>query len=208
MHSVAANPSATTSQYAVPRRFGMAGILAITTLMAVLFGLLRYCNAHPAAYMFVGLLSLVTCLVQMRYGEVPRVASLIAGAIFMPLCALGTFLFAVYEGHVVLDDIGWLVFMLPLLLSFGAFFGYLAGACTAGLFLLMDLIEPHLPGGGGSGPRYARPAKSRHNEIVMATLVHPNEGMIKGMISENPFVPAQIESSKPFAVQPEDPRDV
>ena len=203
MHSVAANPSATTAQYAVPRRFGMAGILAITTLMAVLFGLLRRMGAPPPIYIFVGILALTTCLVQMRYGDVPRVASIVAGAVCMPLCALGTFLFAVFfdpEGRVSLDDIGWVFFSLPITGAAGAFFGYLAGACTAGLFLLMDLIEPHLPGGAGSRLKYARPASQRRwrDDIVLATLVPPDEQwpanqVIQAMLADNPYVPKPIE---------------
>jgi len=197
MHSVAAHPSAATAQYAVPKRFGMAGILAITTLMAVLFGVLRYCNAHPAVYIFVGLLALVTCLVQMRYGEVPRMASILAGAIFMPICVLATFLVAlVLDERVDLDDIGWIICISPLLAGFGAFFGYLSGACTAGLFLLMDLIEPYLPGGGASGPRYARSAPQTRGETVMATLVPPPEkthdpAVIEALLADNPFVPVK-----------------
>ena len=201
MHSVAAGPSAATAQYAVPKRFGMAGILAITTLMAVLFGVLRYCNAHPAVYIFVGLLALVTCLVQMRYGEVPRVASILAGAVFMPICVLATFVVAsILDDRVDLDDIGWVICTAPFWAVAGAFFGYLSGACTAGLFLLMDLIEPHLPGGGVAGPRYARPA--RHEDVVMATLVPPDErqhdpAIIHAMLADNPYVPRSLQATEP-----------
>jgi hypothetical protein len=218
MHSVAAAPSATTAQYAVPKRFGMAGILAITTLMAVLFGLLRYCNAHPAVYIFVGLLALVTCLVQMRYGEVPRIASILAGAIFMPVCVLATFLVALaVDNRVDLDDIGWIICISPMLAAIGAFFGYLSGACTAGLFLLMDLIEPYLPGGGASGPRYARPPAPPRDDIVTATLVPKDEqkhdpAVIHAMLADNPFVPQPLDSlegapeplDKPQTTEPKD----
>jgi hypothetical protein len=215
MHSAVANPSAATAQYAVPRRFGMAGILAITTLMAVLFGLLRRMGAPPAVYIFVGVLALTTCLVQMRYGDVPRVASIVAGAICMPLCVLGTFLFAVFfdpEERVSLDEIGWVIFSLPLTGGAGAFFGYLAGACTAGLFLLMDLIEPHLPGGAGHRLRYARPAGPRRwrDDIVLATLVPFEEQspVIQAMLADNPYVPRPIEPaellSEPKAAEQKD----
>jgi hypothetical protein len=119
-----ANSSAATAQYAVPQRFGMAGILALTTLMAVMFGLLRSVGAHPFAYVFVGVLAIVTCLVQMRYGEVPRVASMIAGAIVMPLCALGFGLAVVaVDDWVSFDDSYWFVCMLPFLAAVGAPFG-------------------------------------------------------------------------------------
>lgn len=202
MHSVAATPSAATAQYAVPKRFGMAGILAITTLMAVLFGILRYCNAHPAAYIFIGLLALVTCLVQMRYGEVPRIASIVAGALFMPICAVATLLVALaVDDRADLDDLGWIIFVSPMLAAFGAFLGYLSGAVTAGLFLLMDLIEPHLPGGGTSGPRYARPPTPPRDDIILATLVSPEEqrhnpAIVQAMLADNPYVPQPLNATE------------
>jgi hypothetical protein len=130
----------------------MAGILAITTFMAVLFGILRYFNAPAALYVFLGLQALVTCLVQMRYGDVPRLASIAVGAIFLPLCTIVTVAIVARRP----SDLLTVLCMTPFLLLVGAGFGYLAGACTAGLFLLMDLIEPHLPGGAGHRPRYAR----------------------------------------------------
>jgi len=151
---VAVQDSPSTATYAVPKRFGMAGILAITTFMAVLFGILRSVGAPPVLYIFLGLLTLVTCLVQMRYGDVPRFASIAAGALFLPLCAIAVVLFS---GG--LEQILTVACSTPILAFVGAFLGYLSGACTAGLFLLMDLVEPYLPGGkGASGrpPRYAR----------------------------------------------------
>lgn len=67
--------------YRVPTRFGMSGILAITTLMAVLFGVLRnfpgimnlaineQVATHPVVYLFFSVLMLSTCFVQMFYGS-------------------------------------------------------------------------------------------------------------------------------------------
>jgi hypothetical protein len=201
MHSVAATPSAATAQYAVPKRFGMAGILAITTLMAVLFGVLRYCNAPPPIYIFVGLLALVTCLVQMRYGEVPRIASILAGAIFMPVCVLATFLIALaVDDRVNPDNLGWILCVSPVLAAVGAFFGYLSGAVTAGLFLLMDLIEPHLPGGGARGLRYARPPTPPRDDIIVATLVAEEQphkpAIIQAMLADNPYVPQPLSAAE------------
>jgi hypothetical protein len=209
MHSVATSPSAATAQYAVPRRFGMAGILAITTLMAVLFGLLRSTGAPPAIYVFVGVLALVTCLVQMWYGDVPRIASIVAGAICLPVCILGTSFvrfFMDFDDRMSVDEISWVICTLPVTTVFGAGFGYLAGACTAGLFLLMDLIEPHLPGGSSGSLRYARPARKR-DDIVMATLVPSDEGLsdqvIQALLSDNPYVPRPIEpGERPTETRP------
>jgi hypothetical protein len=169
--------------------------------MAVLFGLLRHMGAPPAVYIFIGVLSLVTCLVQMRFGDVPRAASVVAGAVCMPLCTLGTFLFEVFVDHRFdLEDIGWVVFTSPMLAVAGAFFGYLCGACTAGLFLLMDLVEPHLPGGGVSGLRYARPVRSHYvyAEPVIAEVDSPENEVGKTMMAaENPFAPQRSVTEEP-----------
>jgi hypothetical protein len=189
----------------------MAGMLAITTLMAVLFGVLRRMGAPPTVYVFIGILALATCLVQMRYGDVPRVASIAAGALCMPLCVLGAFFYSVFfEERGSIGNIGWVIFALPLTATVGAFFGYLAGACTAGLFLLMDLIEPHLPGGAGSRLRYARPANPRKwgDDIVLATLVpldeqSPGKPVIQAMLADNPYVPKPLEPSE-FPAEPND----
>jgi hypothetical protein len=192
MQTAASSQSVVSAQYAVPQRFGMAGILAITTLMAVLFGLLRSFNSHPVAYIFLGLLALVTCLVQMRYGDVPRMASIIAGAIFMPVCMVGAALVRMFFDDGGRNEVGWMICSAPLFTGVGAAFGYLAGACTAGLFLLMDLIEPHLPGGSSGRLRYARrdPPRPPRPEPVMAELVHKtDDDVIQALLAENPFAP-------------------
>jgi hypothetical protein len=161
MDLAGSTPNAATASYAVPKRFGMAGILAIITLMAVLFGVLRFLNAPVVLYPFLAVLAMVTCLVQMRYGDVPRLASIIAGAVFLPVCTLATV--ALLERSS--GALAGAICALPLLALAGAGCGYLTGACTAGIFLLMDLAEPFLPGGGKQvGPRYARktpPPKAR-----------------------------------------------
>lgn len=162
MDAAAPPTSPTAATYAVPTRFGMAGILAITTFMAVLFGILRYFNAPAVVYVYLGLLALVTCLVQMRYGDVPRLASIAAGAVFLPLCAIVTVALVARRP----TDILTVICTTPILILVGAGFGYLAGACTAGLFLLMDLIEPYLPGSAGHRPRYARKAPPSHGPTM------------------------------------------
>ncbi len=160
-------PATTTATYVVPKRFGMAGILAITTFMAGLFGILRWFDCHPVIYIFLGVLALVTCLVQMRYGDVPRMASIAVGALFLPLCAMGTLFFV--NGFRAFPG---LLCSIPLLAVGGAVLGYIAGAMTAGIFLLMDLVEANWPGGHQPGKSYAQQiARQREQgEIVMASL--------------------------------------
>lgn len=196
----ASSPTAATAQYAVPQRFGMAGILALTTLMAVMFGLLRAVGAHPFVYVFVGVLALVTSLVQMRYGEVPRVASMVAGAIVFPLCAIGFVLvLTAVDDRIGFDEWSMVVCTLPFLAAVGAPLGYLAGASTAGLFLLIDMAESYFAGNGGR-LRYARPARA-HPILPPATPGYltrpvdadPNQAEIitAMLVAENPFAPTR-----------------
>lgn len=118
--------------YVVPRRFGLAAILAMNTLLSFLFGILAWHQAHPAVFVFFALLALVICLAQMRYGESPRLASTAAGAILV-LVFVGV---AAARGREL-----WVFALaaLPMALA-GAGLGYLAGTVAAGLFLLSDLF--------------------------------------------------------------------
>lgn len=119
----------------VPTRFGLSAIMGITTAMAVLFGVLRGTGAPQVFYLFFGVLSLVICVVQMRFGEVPRQASIIAGAVLLPLFVLI---------GALLSDSPWRMGLdcsLIGCLAGGAFLGYVTGTCLGGVFLLMDLFE-------------------------------------------------------------------
>ena len=121
--------------YVVPQRFGMSAILGIMTALAVLFGVLQSLDAHAFTYLFLGVLSLVICLVQMCFGGVPRIASV----------AAGTIVFAVFVLSIPLAaprvPVGLVVFLFVLSLPFGGLLGYLTGTCAAGIFLIMDQLE-------------------------------------------------------------------
>jgi hypothetical protein len=144
-----ADVAKTRQIYHVPKKFGMSGMLAITTLMALVFGLLhnfpgglsfsidqRTDQTHPAVYIFLGVLVLSTCLAQMLYGDVPRAISCIVGALLFPLSIFGTAMY--YRGFMV--ALNW-VCAIPFLAMAGALLGYLAGGCTAGCFLIMDQFD-------------------------------------------------------------------
>ena len=135
------------AQYVVPQRFGMSAILGIITALAILFGCLRFLNAYPVVYLFLGILTLVICFVQMSFGKTPRGASAMAGAILLPVFSIVTscFLEHVEPGAVLCS----LVMGVPV----GAFVGYLTGTCAAGIFLVMDALEPYLQGRSSVTPR-------------------------------------------------------
>lgn len=119
----------------VPKRFGVSAIWGITTVLAILFGLLRSTGAPALAYWFFAILSLFICIAQMRFGEVPRQASLIAGALLMPVFVIGA---ALFENETFNEDDATIVFIS---IFAGAFFGYLTGTCLGGVFLLMNMLE-------------------------------------------------------------------
>lgn len=127
--------------YSVPKRFGLAALLALMTALACLFGALRLVDTPPVVYLFLGTQVMVICVAQMFYNAEPRRASMIAGAILMPIFSAGMAFF------VPRGDFGFALCSILPAVVFGAFAGYLIGTCVAGVFLLMDKLEPFLPGG-------------------------------------------------------------
>ncbi len=132
--------------YVVPQRFGLAAILGMTTALAILFGCMRWLDAHPVWYLFFGLQSIVICIVQMFQGRSPRRASAVAGAIMGPLFLLGTAWFAWRDSV----DGGVVLCLTVMMIPTGAFLGYLNGTCAAGIFLVMDKLENYLKGDSAS----------------------------------------------------------
>lgn len=127
--------------YSVPKRFGLSALLALITALACLFGALRRLDTPPVIYLFLGTEVMAICVAQMFYNAEPRRASMIAGAILMPIFLAGAAFF------VPGPDLSATVCMIVPGILFGAFAGYLIGTCVAGIFLLMDKLEPYLPGG-------------------------------------------------------------
>jgi hypothetical protein len=75
----------------------------------------------------------------MFYGQTPRLASIIAGALILPLFTLAAAVFSDRPSPAIVCAILGFV---PL----GALLGYLTGTCAAGVFLVMDFLEPYLQG--------------------------------------------------------------
>jgi hypothetical protein len=149
--SPAARPIVREKTYVVPKRFGVSAILAMMTAMGFLFGFLRFLEAPPVVFLFLGTMVLVIAIVQMFCGQVPRLASIAAGAALSPLFVTIGFAYSEerYLGEVicvVLGSIFW-----------GALGGYLTGTCAAGIFLVMDKIDPYLPGGRSRAASHANP---------------------------------------------------
>jgi hypothetical protein len=130
------------ADYVVPQRFGLSAIFGITTALAFLFGCMHWLECPPGVYLFLGLQSVVICLVQMFHGKTPRIASAIAGAVIALVFVLGSvWLFSHRSPH-PLEIFALAVLSIPI----GGFLGYLTGTCAAGVFLIMDKLEPYLQG--------------------------------------------------------------
>jgi hypothetical protein len=127
--------------FVVPKTFGMSAILGIMTALAIVFACLRWLDVWPVFYFFYSALALVICMAQMFYGKAPRLASIVAGAILLPVFTLGAVLFDN-------DPSPAYVCVIVGFVPFGALMGYLTGTCAAGVFLVMDYLEPYLQGRG------------------------------------------------------------
>jgi hypothetical protein len=135
------NPS--PARFKVPQRFGMSAILGIMTALALLFGGLRLLDAPPVIYLFFGGQALTICVVQMFNARMPRVASTIAGAAILPAFALAV---ALFDPRIDGGDVGAVFCVMVFCVPSGALLGYLTGTCAAGIFLVMDALEPYLQG--------------------------------------------------------------
>jgi hypothetical protein len=129
--------------YVVPQRFGVSAILGIMTAVALLFGGLHWLNALPVFYLFFGVLVIAICLVQMFYGQSARLASTISGMTFLPVFIV---LAVWFDPHMDSDAVGFVLCVAIGSIPFGALLGYLTGTCAAGIFLVMDALEPYLQG--------------------------------------------------------------
>jgi len=127
----------------VPRRFGLAILFLMVTLYALLFSSMQLLDVQPVTFVVVAVLVTGVGLGQMILfgGKYPRAASIWIGACLFPLEIL-----AVHVGgwfmtpNAVVSVEGVVLVFARVLVSIpgGAFFGYLFGGLTAGVFLLLD----------------------------------------------------------------------
>ncbi len=122
----------------MPRRFGIATIMILTAVFAVLFGVLRMLDATPAV--FVGITIFVAgvaaCQALLFGGKNPRAASIIGGAVIFYLIMVVVCLTNEFGPRDFTKQItfsfqgGMMLFMI------GGLLGYLAGGLLAAVFLV------------------------------------------------------------------------
>ena len=125
--------------YAVPQRFGISAILALTTLFAFVFAILKGFEAPAVVYLFFGTLGVTICLAQMFFGRVPRVSSIVSGALLLPFWVFTTAWAG--DSRMSMHVLNQALIIAPFTLVFGAILGYLTGTVMAGFFLLLDLAQ-------------------------------------------------------------------
>lgn len=128
--------------FGVPRRFGIGTILIVTAAYGVLLAILRLARWDPAAIFWtLGFISAVGLGQMLLFNaKRPREASIVTGAIMLPLAILGTALTYDTQPYNPMESFCGLVCAFP----FGAVAGYLAGGVVAGVFLIMDAVEQAL----------------------------------------------------------------
>ncbi len=141
-------------QTGVPRRFGASVMLVIMTMYAVLFAAMQTVQVlvherDPLLFVMVSIFVTGVGLAQaiLYGGRQPRKASILAGII---LAAPMAFI-ALVQRHQTLDEpaiIGFLYFIS----GFGALAGYVAGGAIAGVFLLLNKVQPPLDDPEDEGP--------------------------------------------------------
>lgn len=157
--------------YRVPPRVSTLAIFVLTTILALLFGVLSYFGAPDVAYLFLGTQVVVVCIAQMMCG-LPRGVSALAGAIILPVwffLLLGnsdwSFLYVGWRDLVAsqINDVlggpigasgppaaaqsNGLVTTVPLALAcivLGGTLGYCTGAVAASFFMFWGMFEEML----------------------------------------------------------------
>lgn len=126
--------------YVVPKRFGLRTMLFVTTAFGLIFAAAKSTPAPAVALIFYSSFVVFISLSQMAIPRLPRLASILAGALFMPVSVYGAaytplgseFILQILPRMSVRNEFLWLIII-------GGFLGYLGGTMLAGIFMLSDL---------------------------------------------------------------------
>lgn len=129
----------------MPRRFSIAIMMAWMTLFAGAFSVLKWVSAPPEVFGIVTIFMLSIGLAQMWLfgGNRPRLASIVAGAVTLPveavILSLITNDFTNHSGPLIRILVS-IVLIIPSI-PVGVLFGYLLGGLTAGIVLTLNYLE-------------------------------------------------------------------
>lgn len=133
------DPQKVAREYHVSRRFTLTEGLAMLTLFGLLFNGLYFLGAPHALFLFFGGLGMMICFVQMRFGTVPRVASMVTGVVFVILCEVAVPLLF-HRRLIVPAEFTGVAFFAVATIT-GLAIGYGVGAVAAGVFLASDRLS-------------------------------------------------------------------
>ena len=125
-------------QTGVPRRYTVGALLVITTLYAIVFGLLRTADADPIVFIGVALYLTAIGAGQMLLfqGEKPREASILVGTAVFVFLWIASTVAMMMSGSSNKDEAFPLIG--TALIVEGAIASYLIGGLIAGVFLVID----------------------------------------------------------------------
>jgi hypothetical protein len=154
-------------QTGVPRRFGVGVMLVIMTMYAVLFAAMQTVQVlvhqrDPALFVMVAIFVTGVGLSQaiLFKGREPRKASVLTGLVLGTVLALVALLQRRYAlGSQSAEQIVVVVFYV--LSGFGALAGYLVGGAIAGVFLLLNRVQPPLENPEDEGPAAGKNSQDR-----------------------------------------------
>ena len=133
--------------YQVPRRFGLRTILIVTALFAVMLNSIELTDVSPKLLIFYSSFMIVVGGAQVVFERTPRLASILAGAVFLLILKFAARSFDVDLAEINvglfmgLFSEGQITYSLFYSLLFGALYGYLGGTLLAGLYLVLDKVS-------------------------------------------------------------------
>lgn len=141
-HAFSRATGGSTADYQVPRRFGMGPLMGMMVLYSLIFAALRWLDAYPVVYLFLGLLGVVIGFGQMQGESNPRFSSIVTGALALPGCFFAFFVFLGFmQGGAGFWELLGGACVGFLLIFVGGVVGYVVGTVLAGVFLVGDQAE-------------------------------------------------------------------
>ncbi|MGO8689916.1 MAG: hypothetical protein ACLQLG_09795 [Thermoguttaceae bacterium] len=140
----------------MPRRFGTSVVLIIVTMYAVLFAAMQTVQVlvhqrDPVLFVMVTIFVTGVGLSQavLFHGHNPRKASLLTGFVLGTAIALARFILERRAGQ---SDEQLVTVVFYVLSGFGALGGYVVGGAIAGVFFLLNKVQPPLEDPEDEGP--------------------------------------------------------
>lgn len=136
--------------YAVPRRFDLATILAVTLAFSLLFGSLKAVSASAMSFLVISGFAVLVGLAQafLFHGKRPRLSSILVGTGGSTILVASFFAADIIELLQTPDPelvhrqtLAIMIGLCGLAVGLGAAAGYVAGAIIGSVFLVADVLR-------------------------------------------------------------------